>query len=251
VELTVLGSSGTWPGPGRATCGYLVSHEGAHLWLDAGSGTFARLQQRIRVDQMTGVVISHGHPDHFSDILMCFYARRYGGLGDPGLPVYSPPDFTDKCALLVAEEGMKVLYEDFAFTTVRDGDRFTIGPFSIEAIEMVHVGVEALGYRIEAGGVTLGYSGDAGPSPNLVEVARDADLFLCEATYQNASTQFPFHSSARHAGEHATKAGAKRLMLTHIVPTLDSAVSVAEASEVFDGPVSAADEEGAVVEITA
>jgi ribonuclease BN (tRNA processing enzyme) len=251
VELTVLGSSGTWPGPGRATCGYLVSHEGAHLWLDAGSGTFARLQQRIRVDQITGIVISHGHPDHFSDILMCFYARRYGGLGDPGLPVYSPPDFTDKCALLVAEEGMKVLYEDFAFTTVRDGDRFTIGPFSIEAIEMVHVGVEALGYRIEAGGVTLGYSGDAGPSTNLVEVARDADLFLCEATYQNASTQFPFHSSARQAGEHATKAGAKRLMLTHIVPTLDPAVSVAEASEVFDGPVSAADEEGAVVEITA
>ena len=37
VELTVLGSSGTWPGPGRATCGYLLSHEGAHLWLDAGS----------------------------------------------------------------------------------------------------------------------------------------------------------------------------------------------------------------------
>jgi ribonuclease BN (tRNA processing enzyme) len=250
VELTILGSSGTWPGPGRATCGYLVSHDGAHLWLDAGSGTFARLQQRIRVDQMTGIVISHGHPDHFSDLLMCFYARRYGGLGAPGLDVYSPPDFTDKCALLVAEEGMKVLYEDLAFTTVRDGDRFTVGPFSIETIEMVHVGVEAMGYRIEAGGVTLGYSGDGGPSPNLVEVARDADLFLCEATYQNASTQFPFHSSARQAGEHATKAGAKRLMLTHIVPTLDPAVSVAEASEVFDGPVSAADE-GSVVEITA
>ena len=83
MELTVLGSSGTWPGPGRATCGYLVSHDGAHLWLDAGSGTFARLQERIRVDQMTAIVISHGHPDHFSDMLMCFYARRYGGLGDP------------------------------------------------------------------------------------------------------------------------------------------------------------------------
>ena len=250
MELTVLGSSGTWPGPGRATCGYLVSHDGAHLWLDAGSGTFARLQERIRVDQMTAIVISHGHPDHFSDMLMCFYARRYGGLGDPGLPVYSPAGFTDKAALLVAEEGMKVLYEDFAFTVVRDGDEFTVGPFSIRAIEMVHVGVEALGYRIEAGGATLAYSGDAGPSATLVEVARDADLFLCEATYQDASTLFPFHLSARQAGEHATKAGAKRLMLTHIVPTLDPMVSVAEASEVFDGPVSAADE-GSVVEIVA
>ncbi len=191
MELTVLGSSGTWPGPGRATCGYLLSHEGAHLWLDAGAGTFSRLQQWIRVDQMTGIVISHGHPDHFSDMLMCFYARRYGGLGEPGLPVFSPSDFTDKAALLVAEEGMKVLYEDFAFTALNDGDEFTIGPFAIEAIEMVHVGVEALGYRIHAGGVSFAYSGDAGPSDNLVEVARDADMFLCEATYQEANVEVP------------------------------------------------------------
>ena len=191
MELTVLGSSGTWPGPGRATCGYLLSHEGAHLWLDAGAGTFSRLQQWIRVDQMTGIVISHGHPDHFSDMLMCFYARRYGGLGDPGLPVFSPSDFTDKAALLVAEEGMKVLYEDFAFTALHDGDEFTIGPFEIKAIEMVHVGVEALGYRIRAGGVLFAYSGDGGPSDNLVEVARDADLFLCEATYQEGEHDVP------------------------------------------------------------
>ena len=115
---------------------------------------------------------------------------------------------------------------------------------------MVHVGVEALGYRIRAGGVLFAYSGDGGPSDNLVEVARDADLFLCEATYQEGNTMFPFHSSARQAGEHAAKAGAKRLMLTHIVPTLDPAVSIAEASAVFDGPVSAADE-GSVVAITA
>jgi ribonuclease BN (tRNA processing enzyme) len=103
---------------------------------------------------------------------------------------------------------MKVLYEDFAFTALHDGDEFTIGPFEIKAIEMVHVGVEALGYRIRAGGVLFAYSGDAGPSDSLVEVARDADLFLCEATYQE-SNQVPFHSSARQAGEHA-KAGAKR-----------------------------------------
>jgi len=181
--------------------------------------------------------------------LMCFYARRYGGLGEPGLPVFSPSDFTDKAALLVAEDGVKVLHEDFAFTALKDGDEFTIGPFEIQAIEMVHIGGEALGYRIRAGGVLLSYSGDAGPSDNLVEVARDADLFLCEATYQEANSKFPFHSSARQAAEHATKAGAKRLMLTHIVPTLDPAVSVAEAAEVFAGPVSAA-EEGTVVEIT-
>ena len=217
MELTILGSSGTWPGPGRATCGYLLSHEGAHLWVDAGSGTFARLQQWIRVDQMTGIVISHGHPDHFSDMLMCFYARRYGGLGDPGLPVFSPPDFTDKAALLVAEEGMKVLLEDFAFTAMHDGDEITIGPFAVTAFEMVHVGVEALGYRIQAGGLTLAYSGDAGPSDNLVELARDADLFVAEATLERGDDDGPLrgHLAPDEAAAAAEAAGAKRLLLTH------------------------------------
>jgi ribonuclease BN (tRNA processing enzyme) len=182
-------------------------------------------------------------------MLMCFYARRYGGLGPPGLPVFSPPTSPTRprCSSRKRDEGP---VRGLRVHGLHDGDEFTIGPFEVKAIEMVHVGVEALGYRIRAGGVLFAYSGDGGPSDNLVEVARDADLFLCEATYQEGNTMFPFHSSARQAGEHAAKAGAKRLMLTHIVPTLDPAVSIAEASAVFDGPVSAADE-GSVVAITA
>jgi ribonuclease BN (tRNA processing enzyme) len=95
VELTVLGSSGTWPPGGGATCGYLVSHEGTVLWLDAGTGTFANLQLHMEVRDIAAIVITHGHPDHFVDVVPAFYARYYGGLGDSGLPFYCPEGFTN------------------------------------------------------------------------------------------------------------------------------------------------------------
>ena len=85
MELTVLGTAGTWPPAGGATCGFLVSHEGTNIWLDAGTGTFARLQEHIGIDDVAAIVVSHGHTDHFIDVIPAFYARHYGQhRGRPG-----------------------------------------------------------------------------------------------------------------------------------------------------------------------
>ena len=242
MELTVLGSSGTWPPAGGATCGYLVSHEGTHIWLDAGTGTFANLQRHVAIGDIAAIVITHGHPDHFVDVVPAFYARHYGGLGDPGLPFYSPEGFTNLLSLLVSEDGRDVMGQAYSFRTLVDGDRVQIGPFDIRAYEMRHVGVNALGYRIEAGGAVFAYTGDTGPSDMVVEMARDADALMAEASYQDASNLLPFHLSARQAAEHAKAAGVGRLLLTHILPTLDPQVSLAEARSAFDGTVEVAEE---------
>ena len=234
MELTVLGSSGTWPPAGGATCGYLVSHENTHIWLDAGTGTFANLQRCLAIGDLSAIVITHGHPDHFLDVVPAFYARYYGGLGERGLPFYAPEGFVALVSALVAEDGRDVMAEAYAFTTVRDGDHLQVGPFQIDAFEMAHVGVSALGYRIAAGGATLAYTGDTGPSDVVVEMARDVDVLLAEASYQDASTKMPFHLSARQAAEHAKAACVGRLLLTHVLPTLDTAISLAEARSVFD-----------------
>jgi ribonuclease BN (tRNA processing enzyme) len=247
VELTVLGSWGTWPPAGGATCGYLVSHEDTHIWLDAGTGTFANLQSALAIRDLSAIVISHGHSDHFVDVVPAFYARYYGGLGESGLPFYSPEGFVSLLSLLVAEDGRDVLGEAYAFTTVKDGDHIRVGPFEIDAFEMAHVGVSALGYRLSAGGATLAYTGDTGPSDAVLELARGADVLLAEASYQDASDLLPFHLSARQAAGYAKTAGVGRLLLTHVLPTLDPAVSLAEARSVF-GPTAIADE-GMVTEI--
>ena len=127
VELTVLGMSGTWPPPGGATCGYLVTHDDTAIWLDAGTGTMSRLQQHVAIGDLDAIVISHGHPDHFVDTIPAFYARHYGKLGEPGLPFYSPPGFVDLISLLVSEDGKNVMAEAYAFTTVHGGDSFEWG----------------------------------------------------------------------------------------------------------------------------
>jgi ribonuclease BN (tRNA processing enzyme) len=248
VELTVLGSAGTWPPAGGATCGYLVTHDDATLWLDAGTGTFANLQTHIDIGDLDAIVITHGHPDHFVDVVPAFYARHYGGLGDPGLPFYSPEGFTNLLSLLVSEDGRDVMAKAYDFTTVRDGDRIDVGSLRIRAFEMQHVGVTALGFRIEAGGAVFAYTGDTGPCDAVVELARDADVLLAEASFQDSSELLPFHLSARQAAEYATAAGVGRLLLTHIVPTLDPAVSLAEARSAFGGSVEIA-EQGSVTEI--
>jgi ribonuclease BN (tRNA processing enzyme) len=240
LELTVLGSQGTWPGAGGQTCGYLLSHDGFHLWLDAGTGTFARLQEHIGIDEIGAILVTHGHTDHFVDMIPAFYARHYGGLGEPGLPFYSPVGFTDGVASLVSENGRDVMGEAYDFRMLVEGTGFEVGPFRVEPFEMVHIGVHSLGYRIEADGVVLAYTGDTGPCESAVRLAAAADLFLCEATYQNTSRLAYFHLSAAQAGELAAEAGVRRLMLTHITPNLDPHVSLVEAAATFSGGVEIA-----------
>jgi len=240
VELTVLGAQGTWPGAGGENCGYLITKDGYHLWVDAGTGTFARLQQVIPVNSVGAMVITHGHPDHFVDIIPTFYARHYGGLGEPGLPLWSPGGFTDIAAALVTEDGRNVMAEAYAFRTAAAGKVFELGPFRITPFEMQHIGVLSLGYRIECGGTVLAYTGDTGPCDAAAALAKGADLFLCEATYQNASRLYPFHLSASQAGEFAKNAGAGHLVLTHLTPDLDHRVSIREAADTFGGPIDIA-----------
>jgi len=236
VELTVLGAQGTWPGAGGENCGYLLTQDGYHLQMDAGTGTFARLQQVIGVDDVGAMLITHGHPDHFVDIIPTFYARHYGRLGHPGLQLWSPGGFTDLAASLVSEKRRTVMAEAFDFRGAGPGDAFELGPFRITPFEMQHIGVFSLGFRIEAGGVVLAYTGDTGPCDAAITLGRDADLFLCEATYQNESKLYPFHLSAAQAGEVATAAGIDHLVLTHLTPELDHRISIREAAETYTGP---------------
>jgi ribonuclease BN (tRNA processing enzyme) len=248
VKLTVLGASGTWPNPDSATSGYLVQHDGFNLWMDAGTGTLANMQHHIELSQIDAIVISHEHPDHFVDLYPCFYARHYGEMGAPGLPVFVPTDFTQKLADIVSIDSQVVLRTAFGFTEITPGESFEVGPFAIKTEPMAHLGLPALGFRIAADGQVLAYTGDTGPSHHVEALARDADLFLSEATWQDRDDLLPFHLSSRQAATHARESGVGRLLLTHIWPTLDKEVSTAQAAEEFDGPLEAA-AEGTVYEV--
>jgi ribonuclease BN (tRNA processing enzyme) len=242
MELIVLGASGTWPVPGTATSGYLVRHDGFDVWMDAGTGTLANLQRHIEVADLDAIFISHEHPDHMVDLYPCFYARHFGGLGGPHLPVYAPSGFPATAEELVSEESRNVMRDAFDWHEVSPGEGFEVGPFSVRTEPMSHLGLVALGFRLETDGTTLAYTGDTGPTSKVEDLGRDADVLLSEATWQETDKLLPFHLSARQAAVHAREAGAGLLLLTHIWPTADKEVSRAEAAEEFDGPIDLATE---------
>ena len=101
--------------------------------------------------------------------------------------------------------------------------------------------VEAYAIRVEAAGRCLAYSGDTGPCVGLVDAAHDADLLLCEASWQDADAlPANLHLTARQAALHADKAGVDRLLLTHLLPWLRPDVSVEQAAVAFAGPLGLA-----------
>lgn len=88
--LTVLGCDGSYPGPGGAASGYLVQGDGVTLWVDAGAGTFANLQLVSDPAAVDAVILSHEHPDHWSDI-DSFATWLHDAHSAAPVPVYAPP----------------------------------------------------------------------------------------------------------------------------------------------------------------
>jgi ribonuclease BN (tRNA processing enzyme) len=89
-------------------------------------------------------------------------------------------------------------------------------------------------------GASFVYSGDTGVCDQLVELARHADVFLCEASWTHAPDRPPaLHLSGTEAGRIAAQAGVRELLLTHIPPWTSREDVISEAKAEFDGPVHA------------
>lgn len=229
MRVTVIGCSGSFPGPESPASGYLVEAEGFSLLLDIGNGTVGSLQRFHDVLDIDAICITHLHPDHCLDLTVYWIARVYCPFGRaPQIPVYGPSGTAEHIAKAYELEPNPDMGAAFDFRTF-PSEPFQLGPFRITTALMNHP-VEAYGLRIEHNGRVLTYSGDTGESDALVELARDADLFLCEAAFVESRPNPPdMHLTGRTAGEHAARAGAARLVLTHLLPWNDPAVTLAEA----------------------
>jgi ribonuclease BN (tRNA processing enzyme) len=230
VVLTVLGCDGSWPGPGGAGSGYLVGIGGTSLLLDCGPGTFSVLQTLLDPGEVDAVVISHHHPDHWTDLYAVDTQARFGGRRAP-LPVYAPAE-------VIARAGPERT-PMLDWRCVTDGDRAGIGEASCAFHRTDHAG-ETLAVRVDGGGRALGYSADTGPDWSPEVLGNGLDLLLCEATYTAEHEGTAGHLSGRQAGAAARAAEARRLVITHRWPTVDAAAVAEEAAKAFGGPVEQA-----------
>lgn len=238
MRLTVLGGCGAWPAAGQACSGYLVEYDGFRLLIDAGYATVPQLLLRVAADEVDAVFVSHGHPDHCADLNPLLRARALSD--DPPLPlaVYALAGALD-AVLALDRPGM--LADAYVLHELTAGREINVGPFRLQSRLLPHW-VPNIGMRLTAGDKVLAYTGDCGPSPGVVELARDADLLLAEATYVDEIPEGSrgYLSSARHAGRQAACSGAKQLLLTHLWPGTDPAAARGAAADEYDGTVGAA-----------
>lgn len=230
LAVTVLGCSGSYPGPGGACSGYLVRGAGATVWLDAGSGTLANLQRHAALGEVDAVVLSHEHPDHWSDVEGFRVACAFH-LGRTGVPVYAPAGLRDRLSGDPAPT--------FDWRVVAGGDRVRVGGLALSFSRTDHP-PETLAVRVDGDGRSLAYSADTGAGWSLAALGPGVDLALCEATYLADREGLAGHLSARQAGAGAARAGVGRLLLTHLWPTVDPAAAEAEAALAYGGPVDVA-----------
>ena len=239
MQLTVIGCSGSFPGPDSPASSYLLEAEGFRLVLDMGNGSLGVLQRYAELFGIDAICVSHLHADHCIDLGSYWVARRYapGGPKSP-IPVYGPRGTAERIAGLGGEDVASVR----ARFDVHDLEPRSqeIGPFRVTTERMNHP-VETFGFRVEHVGWKLAYSADTGQTDALARLADGVDVLLSEASFQDGPDNPPdLHLTARQAGEYATRAGAGRLVLTHLVPWYDRERSLAEAAGSYRGPLSAA-----------
>lgn len=239
MRLTIVGCAGSFPRPDSACSAYLIEADGFRLVLDMGNGALGALQRHIDMYDFDALLVTHLHGDHCFDACTYVVARRYTDKAPlPTVPLYAPTGALDRFSRAYETNGDEADLHDVYDEHVLTPGRLEIGPFQVTVDRMNHP-VETYGVRLEQGGRTFAYSADSGRSDRLVALARDADLFLCEASY-NAGRENPpdLHLTGAEAGEHAARAGTGRLLLTHLTSWSEPERTLTEAKGTYDGDVS-------------
>ena len=249
MKLTVIGCSGSYPGPDSAASCYLLEAQDPadakktwRILVDLGSGALGALQRHVDPLTVDGLFISHLHADHFFDIAGYDVLRKYHPSGSqPRIPLWGPRSTKSRVARaygLPLDPGKN---EEFRFRKVRKAPR-CVGPFTVTAKRMDHP-IEAYGFRIECGGRSLAYSGDTAACDDLTELSRGADLLLAEAAFRDdADNPEHIHMTGSQAAATAREARVGMLVLTHIPPWHDKQDAIHEAAGIYEGPVLLASE---------
>lgn len=241
----ILGESAPYPAPGGATTGYLVNTGEGWFLIDCGSGILAELLRHISLSELKGVIITHYHADHIADLGVLQYAimvERMQGKRKDFLLVYANQDPIVKFK--------EVSYLDHVQAIpIRADSQISLCGATV-TFANTHHAVPCLAVSIEYQNRKLVFSGDTGPSQRVEELAREADLFVCEATWleKDQGSASIGHLTTRQAAEMAIRANVKSLCLTHIFPGYDRIQLRQEAEAVFGQNVLLASK-GLILEI--
>jgi len=235
VKLTVVGCSPAWPNPGGAQSGYVVEGSGRVL-LDCGPGVLPRLREQDGWPRVDAIVITHFHLDHWGDLVPWTFGAMFGpGRDSPNPQLWLPPGGAAELGHFGEKFGVPGMFgEAFDSREYAGGESFETCGLKITPFRVPHYQLQTYAMRVSDGTSTLAYSGDSAPSPQLAEVARDADVFLCEATLKESregGNGLRGHLSAEEAVAAFEESGARRLVIIHRPDELPLADGIERASD--------------------
>ena len=264
MKVTVLGKSPSWQDAGGACSGYLIQSDQVNALLDCGNGVFSKLRLHVDYVDVDAVVVSHLHADHWLDLIPYSYALTYAprqqpvpvhtwpGTDSPAQPrLIAPPGARETFRRVVGAWGNEDLIEKaFRLEEYAPGETVEVGDLRATFEEVPHfIDTFAINFSNANGMGKLTYGADCRPGEELIEIARDADLLFVEATLPRPErTGVRGHMTPEEAGDHARRAGAKKVVITHISDELGDDWAKEQAERGFGGPVDVA-REGATYEI--
>jgi ribonuclease Z len=217
----------------------LIGEKDTPVLVDAGSNPLGKIKD-LGVDDegLQDVILTHFHPDHVSGVPNMMMHMWLLGRQTP-IRMYGLHHCINRTEDLMAGHGWREWPNFFPVTFHRISERshapvMENQDFRITAWPVKHF-VPTIGLRIEnkVTGKVLAYSCDTEPTPTLDELAENADILLHESAGPP-----PGHSTARMAGELATRVNAKSLYLIHYeVWNADPSHLVPMAQETYDGPI--------------
>jgi ribonuclease BN (tRNA processing enzyme) len=250
MRLTVLGKSPAWTDAGGACSGYLAEHGATRLLLDCGNGVFGKLRALTDPYALDAVVISHLHADHVLDLVPFAYGLRFGRPAGPAHrpALHVPPGAVAWLRGMTGAWGSEDLVTDaFAVREYDPAAELAVGDLRLEFREVPHyVRTWAIALTPATGGGRIVYGADCAPNDAVVDLARGADVLLLEGTLTEPEPEPPRgHLTPAEAGALGARAGARRLVVTHVPGDRAEADVRTEAAGAFGGPVDVA-REGAV-----
>ena len=240
LAVTVVGSSGSFPGPHSPASCYLVESRvdgvSTRVALDLGNGSLGPLQSYTSPTDLDAILVTHLHADHFMDLCGLYVMRRYDPRRAPDGPqvVHAPEGLARRLQLAYYGCEEPAMATQLDTRVVRDGQVIEVGSLRIVPARVVHP-IEAYGYRFESPAGTIAFTGDTDTCQALGPLLADADIVLADAAFlEDRDEARGIHLTARRAAQAALDAGGVgRLLLTHIPPWNDPEDCRAEAAELW------------------